>query len=147
MIMTLSTKAFSARTISRGFTLLELLIVMVIIGILASIGMPRYFDAIEKARAAEAKGTLGEIYKIAQAYYTINSEYMDAGAVINGTNFGVDLDGDGADDMSIVVPDSLNFDYTNTDVAIFATIKPGSSTKNSWKMSLETGAIIEVAAP
>jgi len=30
--------------------------------------MPRYFDAIKKARAAEAKGTLAEIYRIEQAY-------------------------------------------------------------------------------
>lgn len=39
---------------TRGFTLLELLIVVVILGILASLAIPRYEKTVEKARGAEA---------------------------------------------------------------------------------------------
>ena len=45
----------------RGFTLLELLMVVIIIGILASIALPQYIKATERARAAQAISWLGTI--------------------------------------------------------------------------------------
>lgn len=57
----LNKEAYMKRNKKRGFTLLELLMVVIIIAILASIALPQYLKATEKARASEALSMLGAI--------------------------------------------------------------------------------------
>ena len=58
-----------------GFTLVELIVVVVIIGILSSIAIPSFQSASDKAKQKEASTIVASWVKAAQAYYTENSSY------------------------------------------------------------------------
>ncbi|MFH1897506.1 MAG: type II secretion system protein [Candidatus Desantisbacteria bacterium] len=53
----------------KGFTLIELMIVVAIIGILAAIAIPRFAALIDKAREAGARGNLGAMRSAIAIYY------------------------------------------------------------------------------
>ena len=59
----------------RGFTLLELIVVIIIIGILATLGFTQYTRVIEKGRTAEAKALLGQMRTAQEAYMLENGSY------------------------------------------------------------------------
>jgi prepilin-type N-terminal cleavage/methylation domain-containing protein len=67
----------------RGFTLIELIVVIIIVGILASVGMTQYAKVVEKGRAAEARMILGSLRSAEIA------ENMENGAYAAAANLGV----------------------------------------------------------
>merc|ERR1712185_736353 len=55
--------------IEKGFTLVELMIVIVIVGILSSVALPNFLSQQDKARATEAKQGISAILKSAYSEY------------------------------------------------------------------------------
>jgi type IV pilus assembly protein PilA len=64
-----------SRKAQRGFTLIELMIVVAIIGILAAVAIPAFMDYMKKGKRSEAELNLNAIGKSAKTYYTEHSQF------------------------------------------------------------------------
>lgn len=69
-----------------GFTLMELLIVVAIVGILAAIAYPSYTDSVRKSRRAEAKTALSDLAARQEQYMTNNKTYASTLAQLGITS-------------------------------------------------------------
>jgi len=68
----------------KGFTLIELMIVVVIIGILAALAIPRFMAATTKSKQSEVKGILKQIYTMERTYRQQYNTYWGQGTTANG---------------------------------------------------------------
>jgi len=73
------------KSLRQGFSLIELMIVVAIIGILAGLAVPRFQSFQAKARQSEAKTNLAHMYTLEQSYYGDNEKF----AVVAKTGGGV----------------------------------------------------------
>lgn len=104
---------------SKGFTLIELMIVVAIIGILAAIAIPNFLRYQAKTKQSEAKGNLGAIFTSEVAYFGEedtyssvtnigwapegNTRYVYSVIAANGTSFTAQATGDIDTDATVDV--------------------------------------------
>lgn len=68
------------RMTAKGFSLMELLITIAIVGILASIAYPSYQEQVAKSRRTEASGALLSAAQALERYYSANGRYTTTAA-------------------------------------------------------------------
>ena len=72
--------------VSRGFTLLELMIVVIVIGVIAALAIPRFMASTTKAKTAEVSQILKQVHVQERAYRQEYDTYWGNGVSADGSN-------------------------------------------------------------
>ncbi|MEN2397898.1 type IV pilin protein [Pseudomonas halotolerans] len=75
------------RRSNRGFTLIEIMIVIAIIGIVITVGYPSLTEYMKKGRRAEIAGLLSEQAQILERHYSKTGVYTSATGLSSGNDF------------------------------------------------------------
>ena len=120
----------------KGFTLIELMVVVVIIGILAAVAVPKLFGMIAKSKASEVGPAAGTYVKLQQAYISEAVAVGNWGVIgYKGPGDNTNASGDGAATSS-----TNNFSYTDAsgwsnNTAALTANKIGFSASNKAKLN------------
>ena len=60
----------------RGFTLIEIMLVVALVGLLAAIGFPTYHESVLKGKRAEGRAALADLLQQQERYMTQNGSYL-----------------------------------------------------------------------
>ena len=122
----------------KGFTLIEILVVVVIIGALSAIAMPGYMRSVERSRAANPMANLSAIAKAQKAYSFGTEHYTD-----NISNLDISLtDETNGEDAAGNTFESEFFTYRvyGDDRAVAVAMRKNVSADKQYELSVEYGS-------
>lgn len=114
-----------------GFTLLELMIVLVVIGILTAVALPAYNGYVDRARRADARAQLLQVAQFMQRFYAANDRF--------------DQDRAGTSVIS-VMPDNLKQSPADTTTPYYQ-LNSAITSAGSYTMTVSTTAYTLTMAP
>ena len=116
-----------------AYTLTEILVVLVIIGILVLLALPNLMPLITKAKSTEAKMQLEHAHQLQKAYFYEHSKYSDNLEEIGFTQ--EKLTTDGADGKANYQLEAVNATATSFVVRAIAVVDfNGNGTYNVWEI-------------
>jgi MSHA pilin protein MshA len=103
---------------NKGFTLIELIMVIVILGILAAVAIPRFLDLKSNATKSVAEGVTGALkgaIVMLHAQYILNNTSYDAGTILSQVDGGdVALGTSGANSFTALIDTGVTCTWTYT---------------------------------
>ena len=130
LIQALANRRKKLHSGSSGFTLVELMIVVVIVGILSAVALPNFLSQTDKAKATEASSKISALLKEAYAEYQFDGVVSDVTTAMGGSATTASATG--------------NFTYTYpgvTDTTIFNVLAKGNDNDTALKDKLMYGCI------
>lgn len=112
----------------KAFTLMEVVIVIVIIGIIAAFGLPNYAKSVARANEKEAAANLRIIASALQVYQAQTGGWPPAGDLTNINNINQNLG------ISII---PNNMSYSCSDIA-GANLQCNADSPSGWQLEIET---------
>ena len=125
-----------------GFTLTELLVVIVIIGILAALTIPKFLNVTTRAKTTEAKLMLKQVYNLQKAYYLENDVFSPTLEAIGFEQDKVKTEG-GTARYLIALQELTETGFIATATSVIDFDKDG--TMNVWSIN-EEGVLVQVVA-
>jgi type IV pilus assembly protein PilA len=123
----------------RGFSLIELLVVMLVIGVLAAIALPAFLNQEHKGHDADAKSNARNLVSLVDACYTGKNDYSQCSDVAGlGGNLGIPY---GSNPGEASVTDSTPTTYTVTAVSVATT----GGAHNTFSISRDANGVISRA--